>query len=188
MQECAITAALTGLGLQSCCHVLVFSPVRLKAVLPCREALLWFTFFQIVKLWALQSSFPQTLQPLCSLPNSWSDLFFSGWLFLPILGWNPLSTATSSSRDVITYVMFGWGAPADYGGDDPAFYLNIPSSCGCRNDVALPPPPPCTGIHPIMRAAPSIHTHWKELWVLPDITGGLASISRARRCWNLQSL
>lgn len=50
MQECAITAALTGLGLQSCCHVLVFSPVRLKAVLPCREALLWFTFFQIVKL------------------------------------------------------------------------------------------------------------------------------------------
>lgn len=50
-QECSITAALTGLALQRCCHVrLFFPPVRLKAVLPCREALLWFTFFQIVKL------------------------------------------------------------------------------------------------------------------------------------------
>lgn len=51
-QECSITAALTGLALQRCCLVLCgsFSPVRLKAVLPCREALLWFTFFQIVKL------------------------------------------------------------------------------------------------------------------------------------------
>lgn len=49
MQECSIAAALTGLVLQTC-HVRLFFPVRLKAVLPCRGALLCFTFFQIVKL------------------------------------------------------------------------------------------------------------------------------------------
>lgn len=56
----------------------------------------------LVKPWAFQSSFPNTLQPLCSIPNCWSHLFsfFPGKLFISILGCNPYPTPTLTDRDV----------------------------------------------------------------------------------------
>lgn len=46
---------------------------------------------QLVKTVSLfKAAFPNTLQPLCSTPNSWSHLIsLSGWLFVSISGCSP---------------------------------------------------------------------------------------------------
>lgn len=154
-QECTITAALTGLGLQSC-HVRVFSPSKIKSRTALQGCFAVVHFLPNRKTVSPSKQLSPKHCRLCAPCQTADQIsFFRGdcsCLFWAGIHFHQLQ---KTSRDITACVIFGGGVPADYGGDDPAFLLNIPSSCACR-EVALPPS--CTGIHPRMQAAPSTRT------------------------------
>lgn len=173
MQECSVAAALTGLALQSCCHARVFFPSKIKSCTALRGSFAVVHFLPNCKTVSPSKQLSQNTAAFVLAAKQLITSLFSGWLFLPISGWNPHPPATHTSSDVIAHARLGCRIPQITVKETILpFYLNIPPSCRCRSVASSLA---CTSTHPLVPTAPLTHTRTHtQNRILPDITGGAA--------------